>query len=89
MRYSCGLSWKMYKQNLTRGEFMDNEGYLNIEFDKLIMLTGLEYLLLKFFQKINDLTQYDNNDHPDIIWCQIRKECVKTYEELKKFEVIK
>lgn len=68
---------------------MDNEGYLNIEFDKLIMLTGLEYLLLNFFSKINNLTQYDNNDHPDIIWGQIRKECVKTYEELKKFEVIK
>lgn len=68
---------------------MDNEGYLNIEFDKLIMLTGLEYLLLKFFQKINDLTKYDNNDHPDIIWGQIRTECEKLAKELKKFEVIK
>lgn len=68
---------------------MDNEGYLNIEFENQILLTGLEYVLIKFFERINDLTKYDNNDHPDIIWGQIRKECVKTYEELKKFEVIK
>ena len=68
---------------------MDNEGYLNIEFDNELLLTGLEYTLLKFFKIINDLTQYDNNDHPDIIWGQIRTECNNLAKELKKFEVIK
>lgn len=68
---------------------MDNEGYLNIEFDNLILLTSLEFVLIKFFERINDLTQYDNNDHPDIIWGQIRTECNNLAKELKKFEVIK
>ena len=68
---------------------MDNEGYLNIEFANELLLTGLEYTLLKFFKIINDLTQYDNNDHPDIIWGQIRTECNNLAKELKKFEVIK
>ncbi|MBO6085693.1 MAG: hypothetical protein J6V90_07000 [Treponema sp.] len=68
---------------------MDNEGYLNVEFDNELLLTGLEYTLLKFFEKINDLTQYDNNDHPDIIWGQIRTECNNLAKELKKIEVIK
>lgn len=68
---------------------MDNEGYLNVEFDNELLLTGLEYTLLKFFKRINDLTQYDNNDHPDVIWGQIRTECNNLAKELKKFEVIK
>lgn len=68
---------------------MDNEGYLNIEFDNLILLTSLEFVLIKFFERINDLTQYDNNNHPDIIWGQIRTECNNLAKELKKFEVIK
>lgn len=68
---------------------MDNEGYLNIKFDNLITLTALEYLLLKFFYRINNLTQYDNNDHPDIIFGDIRAECNKLAKELKKFEVLK
>lgn len=65
------------------------EGYLNFDFDNLILLTSLEYVLLKFFEKINNLTQYDNNNHPDIIWGDIRKECNELAKELKKFEVIK
>ena len=68
---------------------MDNEGYLNVEFDNELLLTGLEYTLLKFFKRINDLTQYDNNDHPDVIWGQIRTECNNLAKELKKFEVLK
>lgn len=68
---------------------MDNEGYLNIEFDNLIILTALEYSLLKFFDRINNLTQYDNNDHPDVIWGDIRAECNKLAKELKKFKVLK
>lgn len=68
---------------------MDNEGYLNVEFDNELLLTGLEYTLLKFFKRINDLTQYDNNDHPDIIWGQIRTELNNLAKELKKFKVLK
>lgn len=46
-------------------------------------LTGLEYRLLKFFERIKYLTQYDNNDHPDVIWGDIKNEVDELDEELE------
>lgn len=61
-----------------------------MNYDKLIILSSLEYVLLKFFERVDNLTQYDNNDHPDVIWGQIRTDCEKLKNELKEdFEVLK
>ena len=54
-----------------------------MNFEKMIVMTALEYRLYKFFERIKYLTQYDNNDHPDIIWGDIKKEVEKLDEELE------
>lgn len=46
-------------------------------------LTGLEYRLLKFVRDIRDLTEYDNNDHPDIIWHDIKNKVDELVKELR------
>ena len=46
-------------------------------------LTGLEYIHLQFFFDIKDLTEYDNNDHPDIIWNKIKTKVDELENELK------
>lgn len=46
-------------------------------------LTGLEFILLKFFKDIRDLTAYDNNNHPDIIWTDIKKKVDELEKELR------
>lgn len=46
-------------------------------------LTGLELRFLQFFKKIRNLVEYDNNDHPDIIWGDIKKLVDELSDELR------
>lgn len=54
-----------------------------MNFEKMIVMTALEYRLYKFYERIKDLTQYDNNDHPDVIWGDIKNEVEKLDKELE------
>lgn len=49
---------------------------------QLRQVNGLEYRLLKFFQDIKNLTEYDNNNHPDIIWNDIKNKVDELEKEL-------
>jgi hypothetical protein len=46
-------------------------------------LTGLELRFIQFFTKIRYLVKYDNNNHPDIIWGDIKKLVDELSDELK------
>jgi len=50
---------------------------------QLRQVNGLEYRLLKFFQDIKDLTEYDNNNHPDIIWNDIKNKVDELEKEFR------
>lgn len=54
-----------------------------MNFEQMIVMTALEYRLYKFFERIKDLTEYDNNDHYDVIWNQIKTEVDKLDKELE------
>ena len=54
-----------------------------MNFEQMIKMTALEYRLYKFYERIKELTQYDNNDHPDIIWGDIKREVDGLDEELE------
>lgn len=57
----------------------DNKMKLN----ELHQMTALEYRLLKFFEDVGSLVEYDNNDHPDVIWNQIKRKVDELSDELK------
>lgn len=48
----------------------------------LRQVNGLEFILLKFFKDLRDLTAYDNNNHPDIIWNDIKNKVDELEKEL-------
>ena len=54
-----------------------------MNFEQMIKMTALEYRLYKFYERIKALTEYDNNDHPDIIWGDIKREVDELDEELE------
>lgn len=54
-----------------------------MNFEQMIIMTALEYRLYKFYERIKQLTEYDNNDHYDVIWGDIKNEVDKLNEELE------
>ena len=57
--------------------------YQMTKLQQLHELTGLEYRLLQFFREIRDLTEYDNNNHPDIIWGDIKNKVQELEKEMR------
>lgn len=45
--------------------------------------TALEYRFYKFFKRVKNLTEFDNNDYPSIILGQIKTEVDNLESELK------
>lgn len=45
--------------------------------------TALEYRFYKFFERVKNLTEFDNNDYPSIIWGEIKTEVDNLESELK------
>ena len=54
-----------------------------MNFEKMIVMTALEYRLYKFYERIKELTEYDNNDHYDVIWNDIKNEVDELEKELE------
>lgn len=54
-----------------------------MNFEQMIAMTALEYRLYKFYERIKDLTEYDNNDHYEIIWNDIKNEVDELEKELE------
>lgn len=54
-----------------------------MNFEQMIAMTALEYRLYKFYERIKDLTEYDNNDHYEVIWNDIKNEVDELEKELE------
>lgn len=54
-----------------------------MNFEKMIVMTALEYRLYKFYERIIELTEYDNNDYYDVIWHDIKNEVDELEKELE------
>lgn len=54
-----------------------------MNFEQMIAMTALEYRLYKFYERIKELTEYDNNDHYDVIWNDIKNEVDELEKELE------
>lgn len=55
-----------------------------MNFEQMFAMTALEYRLYKFYERIKDLTEYDNNDHYDVIWNDIKNEVDELEKELER-----